>query len=339
MEPGRATPALRRRCPACFGRESWGGDPDTYARVFTEVHHETHRFCRSPDVIVALDGNFQHRRFRHVKEDPRILAEEDEFNWISEKEVQAAKEHVESCRKNNSIVSHRRPSSQVPRHILDECEKSYKASLEKDQDPEAHIYDAKGVMALVCRHDIPIYIADIKTLGEPRYYAVALLRKIAADLPTKATIGVMYDIAEQLDRMIGKVCACIFGSLSFPDMWLIQTKHNLIPELSPRLSFALALFHAFGHQMACQVVYNPRWRKGFGFSNGEGNERVWSLCTDTIAPERVMGVSPGFSYFYMQYYLTTWPFFSLIDENSHYHSKWSILVPISGTPIIHSATE
>lgn len=61
-------------------------------------------------------------------------------------------------------------------------------------------------MALVCRHDIPIYIADIKTLGEPRYYAVALLRKIAADLPSKATIGVMYDIAEQLDRMIGKVC-------------------------------------------------------------------------------------------------------------------------------------
>jgi len=69
-------------------------------------------------------------------------------------------------------------------------------------------------MALVCRHDIPIYIADIKTLGEPRYYAIALLRRLAADLPSKATIGVMYDIAEQLDRMIGKVSPRTFFEFS-----------------------------------------------------------------------------------------------------------------------------
>ena len=192
-------------------------------------------------------------------------------------------------------------------------------------------------MALVCRHDIPIYIADIKTLGEPRYYAIALLRRLAADLPSKATIGVMYDIAEQLDRMIGKVSPRTFFEFSSL-FWKVVTKsqHNLVPELSPRMSFALALFHAFGHQMACQVVYNPRWRKGFGFSNGEGNERVWSLCTDTIAPERVMGVRSGFR---MQQYLTPWSKFSLTEENSRYHSKWNILVTISGMLMMHSETE
>ena len=42
-------------------------------------------------------------------------------------------------------------------------------------------------------------------MGEPRYYAVALLRKIASGLPPSATIGVMYDIADQLERSIAKV--------------------------------------------------------------------------------------------------------------------------------------
>jgi hypothetical protein len=64
-----------------------------------------------------------------------------------------------------------------------------------------------------------------------------------------------------------------------------------MPELSGRCSFALALFHAFGHRMQCQVVYNPRYRTGFGLINGEGNERVWSLCRDLIGSERIMGVS------------------------------------------------
>ena len=61
--------------------------------------------------------------------------------------------------------------------------------------------------------------------------------------------------------------------------------------MSDRCSFAVALFHAFGHRIQCQVVYNPRYRTGFGLTNGEGNERVWSLSRDLIASERVMGVS------------------------------------------------
>jgi len=68
-------------------------------------------------------------------------------------------------------------------------------------------------------------------------------------------------------------------------------KYDIIPEMSKCLSFAVALFHTFGHRIQCQVVYNPRYRVGFGFINGEGNERVWSLCRDLISSERVMGVS------------------------------------------------
>ena len=73
------------------------------------------------------------------------------------------------------------------------------------QDPETSIYDSKGIIAVVCRHDIPLFMLDIKSLGEPRYYAIALLQKLGKELPESATIGVMYDIGEQLDRSIGKV--------------------------------------------------------------------------------------------------------------------------------------
>ena len=166
-------------------------------------------FLRNPDVIIALDGNFQHRRFAHVKDDPRILLEEDHYNWITDTEIAEAKEYIQVHRSRPDMDHHQKASSQVPRHILDECKKSYQASQERDQDPDISIYDSKGVMAIVCRHDIPLFIADIKTLGEPRYYAIALLRKIASELPPTATIGVMYDIADQLHQSIAKVMVMI----------------------------------------------------------------------------------------------------------------------------------
>ena len=143
----------------------------------------------------------------HVKDDPAIFSPGDTFNWLTDSEVQAAREHVDECRGNApySNTDHSRASKQVPNSVLDECEKSFKASQEKLHEPGDAMYDSKGVMALVCRHDIPLFILDIKSLGEPHYYAIALLRRLAIELPGTATIGVMYDIAEQLDRSIGKV--------------------------------------------------------------------------------------------------------------------------------------
>jgi hypothetical protein len=91
--------------------------------------------------------------------------------------------------------------------------------------------------------------------------------------------------------------------------------------MSPRLSFALALFHAFGHQMACQVVYSPRWKQGFGLTNGEGNERVWALSTDTIGAERVMGVSRYFDYARVlgyEVHLATPPEIAFVEEDGEH---------------------
>jgi hypothetical protein len=54
--------------------------------------------------------------------------------------------------------------------------------------------------------------------------------------------------------------------------------------------FAVSVFHAFGHQWACQLIYHPRKCKGFGLSDGEGCERLWSALRKMIPSLRSTGV-------------------------------------------------
>jgi hypothetical protein len=44
--------------------------------------------------------------------------------------------------------------------------------------------------------------------------------------------------------------------------------------------------HAYGHQWACQVVYNPRFKDGVGLTDGEGVERFWSRMRILVGVER-----------------------------------------------------
>ena len=48
--------------------------------------------------------------------------------------------------------------------------------------------------------------------------------------------------------------------------------------------------HSYGHQWVCQLIYNPRIRKGLGLTDGEGVERIWSRFHRLIGLERRSGV-------------------------------------------------
>jgi len=43
--------------------------------------------------------------------------------------------------------------------------------------------------------------------------------------------------------------------------------------------------HAYGHEWACQLIYNPRIIQGLGLSDGEGTERLWSRFIKLISIE------------------------------------------------------
>lgn len=51
---------------------------------------------------------------------------------------------------------------------------------------------------------------------------------------------------------------------------------------------AVSVFHAFAHEMTCQVEYNPRFIDGFGLTDGEWLERLWSFPSGFVKLTRRM---------------------------------------------------
>ncbi|KIJ64157.1 hypothetical protein HYDPIDRAFT_91448 [Hydnomerulius pinastri MD-312] len=106
--------------------------------------------------------------------------------------------------------------------------------------------------------------------GEKQHYTLALIEKLMENIPHDMNVGLLYDIGCQLERSWRK-----WGF--FEDTIL------------SRFEFAISVFHTYGHQWPCQIIYHPRKRQGFGLSDGEGCERLWSALKPLIAPLWVSG--------------------------------------------------
>ncbi|KAL1738167.1 hypothetical protein HDZ31DRAFT_4068, partial [Schizophyllum fasciatum] len=107
------------------------------------------------------------------------------------------------------------------------------------------------------------------TPGEQQFYTVALMDALMDHLPPDWIVGLLYDIACQIH--------------------LSAVKHGLFERYLARLRFAVSVFHAFGHDWPCQLVYHPHKRVGFGLTDGEGCERFWYSISKLIPYLRVAG--------------------------------------------------
>jgi hypothetical protein len=63
-----------------------------------------------------------------------------------------------------------------------------------------------------------------------------------------------------------------------------------VPEFSSRIGWGVSVFHAFGHEAACQALYHPQKCPGFGCTDGEGCERCWAALQKLTGVLRVSGV-------------------------------------------------
>ncbi|KAF8064953.1 hypothetical protein FPV67DRAFT_1671258 [Lyophyllum atratum] len=160
-------------------------------------------------------------------------------------------------------------SLRVPTSVLDGCESSFTAADGRREKASTQFFDDTALMALVCRHDIVLFLANMRSAGEKQHYAIALVETLFQHLPIWFTIGLLYDIGCQLER------SCV--NWGFLDRYI------------DRIIFGISVFHAFGHQWPCQIIYHPRKRKGFGLTDGEGCERVWHSISKLIAYLRVCG--------------------------------------------------
>jgi hypothetical protein len=161
-------------------------------------------------------------------------------------------------------------SMRVLASVPDDCNDSFTAADEKRQKASTQFFSDTGLMAMLCRHDHVLWMTNMTSAGEKQHYALALIKKLFDNVPDTLTVGLLYDIACQLH------CSFI--------------KRKFLPEYADRLVFALSVFHAYGHQWPCQVIYHPRKCQGFGLSDGEGCERLWSSIKKLIPILRVSGV-------------------------------------------------
>ena len=109
---------------------------------------------------------------------------------------------IEIARKSGKKA--RRPPK-VPDEAVDACENSFEAADEKQAKAHGKRFDDTGLMALVCRHDIPLFFANIDSPGEQQKYAVALIEQLLKFIPSNATVLVLYDIGCVLERSLNLV--------------------------------------------------------------------------------------------------------------------------------------
>lgn len=231
------------------------------------------------DFVVCLDACFTQKRWNPVwgkGNDPALKHHPSVF--LTLQEVSDAEKLVNAARPSRQATQMATPMEadvveagmKVPKSVLDGCLESFTAADDKRSKASTKYFADTGLMAMLCRHNQVLWMANMTTAGERQYYAIALIMKLFEHLPDNAKVGILYDIGCQLERSI--------------------VKWGFIPELRDRILWAVSVFHAYGHQWPCQLVYHPRKRDGFGLSDGEGCERLWSSLDFLIPTLRVSGV-------------------------------------------------
>ncbi|KAJ7670406.1 hypothetical protein B0H14DRAFT_2274265, partial [Mycena olivaceomarginata] len=137
----------------------------------------------------------------------------------------------------------------LPRSVLDRCEVSFKAAEEKWEKASTNFFEDTALMALVCLHDRLLFLMNMHPAGEKQLYVIALMETLFQHIPHNIIVGLLYDV----------VCSAEHSCV----IW------GFLDRFMGQIAWAVSVFHAFGHKWACQLLYDPRKRVGFGFTNSE----------------------------------------------------------------------
>ena len=231
------------------------------------------------DAIVCIDACFTQKRCKSRGNAWVSPRSHPETVFIPRDEVDMMEVVVEETRPSihsrPPVSTHDRsepdvqPGLRVPNAVLNECNDSFVAADEKRVKASTQFFSDTALMAMLCRHDRVLWLVNMTSAGEKQHYALSLIQKLFDHIPSSMRIGLLYDIGCQLNR------SCL--------------KFGFLKDCIDRIVFGISVFHAYGHQWACQLVYHPRKCKGFGLSDGEGCERFWRAIRPLIPSCRVSG--------------------------------------------------
>ena len=124
--------------------------------------------------------------------------------------------------------------------------------------------DETGLMGAVCRHDIPLRYLNMFE-GERYDCTLTLVKEVLSAAPLTSKPFLLYDIA------------CKF----------IPHFRRVDPSWFERLhGYALNGFHAYAHELKCQLSLGPVRAEGLGRSDGEGCERDWAHKASLVSSLR-----------------------------------------------------
>ena len=147
-----------------------------------------------------MDACFSQKRRKSKGSDAPFITHSSYF--LPHAQVLAMEKEVERLRTRPSRNAKPLP---VANTILDDCERSFTAAQSSKAKTSTSFFDDTGLMALICRHDCLLFLANIKSVGEKQYYVLALLEALFKELPLDWTVGVLYDIGCQIHRSCEKV--------------------------------------------------------------------------------------------------------------------------------------
>ncbi|KAI8327756.1 hypothetical protein BC941DRAFT_364378, partial [Chlamydoabsidia padenii] len=128
-------------------------------------------------------------------------------------------------------------------------------------------YDITGLFGSTCaRHGVPERFVDMNTIGERFCYPMAIISAVKDKYG--GNFSMMYDIACKLPKQI---------QAKFGDQVNIK--------------LALGIFHSYAHSIDCQAKFSPRYLTGFGLTDGEWMERLWSYLGGFVKVTRAMSKS------------------------------------------------
>ncbi|KAH6902181.1 hypothetical protein BKA70DRAFT_1229224 [Coprinopsis sp. MPI-PUGE-AT-0042] len=179
LSPGECARILQQLCPLCFGGNMFGRPVEDGA-----------------DIHVSIDGNFNHRHARAAGDCPEF---HQPRHLRSKEEVDRRGAHIEKARLAGKPLK-RKGNTQILDEAVDACEEAHESGSGSKIKTNLDKFDHGGVMGMTCRHDRPLFLANIDTPGEQQKFGVALIEHLFQYLPHQATVIAAYDVGCVSDR-------------------------------------------------------------------------------------------------------------------------------------------
>jgi hypothetical protein len=179
-------------CPACFGPQP----PNIH------VYPQSIR----DQLVVCLDGNFQHRHHSKASRDhgrlhiPHIFLDPSELEAAT-REIRRQEQLIKTPAQVSDILTTVIIHPLIPILPLahtppqaDRCTESHKAADDKRNESTWKRCNNTGLMGCCCRHDAAIYFVNIHKSGEKRSLPMAIINRLLMDIEPSQPISILYDI-------------------------------------------------------------------------------------------------------------------------------------------------